>query len=904
MVSVPTIDSLWKAPMLSAEISSRALRFFERQGHTVVPSASLIADDPTLLLINAGMAPFKPYFLGEVPPPFPRATSLQKCVRTVDIEEVGKTSRHGSFFQMFGNFSFGDYFKEKAIPYAWEFLTKPVADGGLGLPESKLWVTVYTDDDEAEHIWRTDVGVPAARIQRLGMAENFWSMGVPGPCGPCSEICFDRGPEYGREGGPIADDERYLEIWNLVFMQNIRGEGPAKEGYLILGDLPAKNIDTGLGLERMAALLQGVDTIFDIDTTRQILDLAAELSSTEYGKNRKDDVALRVVADHILTSVMLIGDGVTPANEGRGYILRRILRRAVRMMRLLGSQEPVVHELVDRTVEVMSSTYPELTADAGRIDATAVAEESSFLQTLKSGTAIFDLAVKETRRTGSSVLAGDKAFQLHDTYGFPIDVTLEMAAERGLSVDEDGFRRLMGEQRSRAKQDARAKKTGHVDVSAYRQILDSVGTSVFRGYEELVTEGTVRGLVVSGASAEAAGEGDTVEVVLDRTSFYAEGGGQLADQGVIRLGNGALVEVTDVQSPIQGLIVHRGKVTQGEARLGVDALAEIDVRRRQAISRSHTATHMVHKAIRDALGETAAQAGSENSPGRFRFDFSAPGAVPESVLTDVEQQVNEVLTRDLAVTAEVMSIVQARELGAIAMFGEKYGEQVRVVSVGDWSRELCGGTHVDRSNKLGLVKLLGESSIGAGVRRVEALVGIDAYRFLAREHVLVSLLTDVLKVRPEELPDRVAGMLGRLRDAEKEIEQLRAGRIRQLAGQFATTAVDVHGVSVVARHLPESATTDELRKLVLDIRGKIQGLPAVVAITSLANDKPIIVAAVSDGAMDRGLKAGELVRVASKALKGGGGGKPDIAQGGGTDPLAVPDALRAVIRAIEQTVGQ
>ncbi|MGH3904905.1 MAG: alanine--tRNA ligase [Pseudonocardiaceae bacterium] len=890
--------------MQSAEISSRALRFFEQRGHTAVPSASLIADDPTLLLINAGMAPFKPYFLGEVAPPFPRATSVQKCVRTVDIEEVGKTTRHASFFQMIGNFSFGDYFKEKAIPYAWEFLTRPAAEGGLGLPESKLWVTVYTDDDEAEHIWRTAVGVPAERIQRLGMADNFWSMGVPGPCGPSSEICVDRGPQYGREGGPIANDERYMEIWNLVFMQNIRGEGPAKEGYPIIGDLPAKNIDTGLGLERVAALVQGVDSIFDIDTTRQILGLAAELSGARYGRNPKDDVSLRVVADHFLAGVMLIGDGVVPSNEGRGYILRRILRRAVRAMRLLGSQEPVVHDLVARTIAAMSPAYPELTTDAGRIDAIAVAEEASFLQTLKSGTAIFDLATGETRRAGSTVLSSDKAFQLHDTYGFPIDLTLEMAAEQGLSVDEDGFRRLMNEQRTRAKQDARTKKTGHVDVSAYRQILDIAGSSVFRGYEELATEGEVRGLLVAGVPAQAAGEGDTVEVVLDRTSFYAEGGGQLADQGVIRSGDGALIEVTDVQSPIQGLIVHRGRVAEGEVRLGAEVRTAIDTERRQAISRSHTATHMVHKAIREALGETAAQAGSENSPGRFRFDFSAPGAVPESVLTDVEQQVNEVLALDLVVSAEVMSMQQARETGAVAMFGEKYGDQVRVVSVGDWSRELCGGTHVDRSTRLGLVKLLGESSIGAGVRRVEALVGTDAYRFLAREHVLVAQLTEALKVRPEELPGRVDGLLRRLRDAEKEIEQLRAGKLRQLAGQFAAAAEDVDGLAVVARHLSEPASTDELRSLVLDVRSQIQNHPAVVAITSLSNDKPIIVAAVDDGARERGIRAGELVRVASKVLKGGGGGKPDIAQGGGTDPLAVSDALREIVRAIGQTASQ
>jgi alanyl-tRNA synthetase len=890
--------------MQSAEISSRALRFFEQRGHIVVPSASLIADDPTLLLINAGMAPFKSYFLGEVAPPFPRATSVQKCVRTVDIEEVGKTTRHASFFQMIGNFSFGDYFKDKAIPYAWEFLTRSAAEGGLGLPESKLWVTVYTEDDETERIWRTVIGVPAERIQRLGMADNFWSMGVPGPCGPSSEICFDRGPRFGREGGPIVDGERYLEIWNLVFMQNVRGEGPAKEGYPIIGDLPAKNIDTGLGLERVAAVLQGVDTIFEIDTSRQVLGAAAELSGACYGKNTKDDIALRVVADHILASVMLVADGVTPSNEGRGYILRRILRRAVRMMRLLGSLEPVVGELVARAIAVMSPTYPELATSSRRIADTIVAEEASFLQTLKSGTAIFDFSVGQMRQAGSTVLSGDQAFQLHDTYGFPIDLTLEMAAEQGLSVDEERFRWLMNEQRNRAKKDARAKKAGHVDVLAYRQVLDSVGSSAFCGYEEAVTEGVVRGLLVSGTPVEAAGAGDTVDVVLDRTCFYAEGGGQLADQGVIRTGTGALIEVTDAQTPVQGLIVHRGTVAHGEIRLGAEAVAEIDAQRRRAISRSHTATHMVHKALRDALGESAAQAGSENSPGRFRFDFNAPSAVPESVLTDVEQRVNEILAQDLAVRTELMSRQQARDVGAIAIFGEKYGNQVRVVSVGDWSRELCGGTHVDRSTKIGLIKLLGESSIGVGVRRVEALVGTDAFRFLAREHVLVAQLTETLKVRPEELPERVTSLLGRLRDAEKEIEQLRTGQIRQWATQIAATAQNVSGLAMVIRHLSEPVTTDELRKLVLDVRSKVDDRSAIVAITSLSDDKPIIAAAVGDTARERGIKAGDLVRVASKILKGGGGGKPDIAQGGGTDPCAIPDALQEIARMVGNTVNQ
>ncbi|MGB3441603.1 MAG: alanine--tRNA ligase [Actinophytocola sp.] len=890
--------------MQSAEISSRALRFFEQRGHAVVPSASLIADDPTLMLINAGMAPFKPYFLGEAPPPYPRATSLQKCVRTVDIEEVGKTSRHGSFFQMFGNFSFGDYFKEKAIPYAWDFLTKPVADGGLGLPESKLWATVYTDDDEAEHIWRTEVGVPADRIQRLGMAENFWSMGVPGPCGPCSEICFDRGPEFGRDGGPLANDERYLEIWNLVFMQNIRGEGPAKEGYPILGDLPAKNIDTGLGLERMAALLQGVDTIFDIDTTRQILDLAAELSSTKYGAARKDDVALRVVADHILTSVMLIGDGVTPANEGRGYILRRILRRAVRMMRLLGSQDPVVHELVARTVEVMSPTYPELVGQRDRIDRVAVAEESAFSRTLKSGTAIFDLAAADVRKSDSLILPGDQAFQLHDTYGFPIDLTLEMAEEQGLTVDEEGFRRLMTEQRARAKADAATRKTGgHGDKGVYRDLLQ-LGATEFTGYETLESEATVRGVIREGERVPVAVEGEIVEVVLDRTPLYAESGGQDSDAGSI-IADGVELEVLDVQKVARKLWTHQVRVRRGELTEGLHVLAKVDPEWRLGARQAHSGTHVIHAALRQVLGPDALQAGSYNKPGYLRLDFSWTGSLSQETRSEIEEVSNLAIRKDLPVRAVYTSLPEAREMGAIALFGETYDEEVRVIEIGGpWSRELCGGTHVERSSQINALTVIGESSVGSGMRRIEGYVGLDAYRFLAKERALVRNISELLQVPVSEATDRVAALLKQLRDAEKEVAQLRAAQFKRLAGEFVADATDVRGVSVVTRHLSEPANNDELRKFVVDIRDRLGDQPAVVTVTTLANDKPIVVAAVNEKGRKHGLKAGDLVRVAAKVLKGGGGGKPDIAQGGGTDPLATIDALREVSRVIEQTVSR
>lgn len=888
--------------MESAEIRRRWLSFFEERGHTVVPSASLIADDPTLLLVNAGMVPFKPYFLGETKPPAPRATSVQKCVRTPDIEEVGKTTRHGTFFQMCGNFSFGDYFKEGAIKYAWDLLTNSVADGGYGLEPEKLWITVYLDDDEAEQIWREQIGVPAERIQRLGKKDNFWSMGVPGPCGPCSEINYDRGPEFGVEGGPALNDERYVEIWNLVFMQYERGAGDGKEDFPILGDLPSQNIDTGLGLERLAMILQGVRNMYETDTLRVVMDQATELTGVRYGEKHDTDVSMRVVADHIRTSVMLIGDGVTPGNEGRGYVLRRIMRRAIRNMRLMGASGPVVADLVDVVIKTMGQQYPELVTDRKRIETVALAEEAAFLKALKGGTNILDTAVTETKQGGGKVLAGDKAFLLHDTWGFPIDLTLEMAAEQGLSVDEDGFRRLMKEQRDRAKADAKAKKTGHADMGAYREIADAAGETEFVGYDRTEGESTVVGILVDGVSSPAATEGDEVEIVLDRTPFYAEGGGQIGDTGRIRIDTGAVIEIRDCQKPVPGVYVHKGVVQVGEVTVGAKAQAAIDVRRRKAIARAHSATHLTHQALRDALGPTAAQAGSENQPGRFRFDFGSPSAVPTTVMTDVEQQINEVLARDLDVHAEILTLDEAKKQGAIAEFGEKYGERVRVVTIGDFSKELCGGTHVHNTAQLGLVKLLGESSIGSGVRRIEALVGVDAYNFLAREHTVVAQLQELVKGRPEELPEKVSAMLGKLKEAEKEIEKFRAEKVLQAAAGLAQGAKDVKGVALVTGQVPDGTSADDLRRLVLDVRGRIQGgRAAVVALFTTANGKPLTVIATNEAARERGLKAGDLVRTAAKTLGGGGGGKPDVAQGGGQNPAAIGDAVDAVERLVAET---
>lgn len=862
-----------------------------------MPSASLIADDPNLLLVNAGMVPFKPFFLGEVKAPYKRATSVQKCVRTLDIDEVGKTTRHASFFQMCGNFSFGDYFKEGAISLAWELLTKPSTDGGYGFAEDKLWVTVFENDDEAAQIWEKVVGIPKSRIQRRGMADNFWSMGVPGPCGPCSEIYFDRGKEYGKEGGPIADEDRYLEIWNLVFMQNIRGEGGDKNSFPIVGELPAKNIDTGLGLERTAALLQGVDNIYEIDTTEIILDTASKLTDVKYGKENSTDISLRIVADHARTAMMLIGDGVTPGNEGRGYVLRRMMRRAIRNMRLLGSEDLVIKDLINSAISAMGPQYPELVTSSERILAVAEAEEDSFIQTLKSGTSIFDLAISELRSQKSKSLTADTVFKLHDTYGFPFDLTLEMAREKGFEVDEGGFRKLMEEQRQRAKADAKSKKSSHADLSIYRSIFDKYGQSNFVGYESMESEGVVTGLLVGGSLVNEANIGSEIELTLDRTPFYAEGGGQLADSGILNLANGAVVEIDDVQSPLPGVIVHRGKVRSGSVEVSAKVHSVIDREKRLAISRAHTATHMVHKAFREALGETATQAGSENAPGRFRFDFPSTSAVPLSVLNEVESRVNELLISNLTVNAEVMSQESAKKLGAMALFGEKYGDQVRVVSVGDWAKELCGGTHVSQSGELGIVKLLSESSIGAGVRRVEALVGRDAYQYLAREHLLINALTEIIKgARAAELPERISDLLERMKAIEKELSGFRSAKALLEVPDLLKKSEKFGSVAAIITKVGDNLSIEDLRNIALNLKSKLNS--SVIVLASVSSEQCFLVSAVSPEAVKLGIKAGELVKIGSKILGGGGGGKDDFAQGGGVNIKDLSAALLEIKKSI------
>jgi len=882
--------------MRTAEIRRRFLDFFASRGHAVVPSAPLLYNDPTLLFVNAGMVPFKSYFTGAETPPFDRATSVQKCVRTLDIEEVGKTTRHNTFFQMNGNFSFGDYFKDGAIRYAWEFVTGSQNDGCLGFDADKIWVTVLHSDDEAAALWGSIAGLPEERIQRRGLLDNYWHMGVPGPGGPCSEIYIDRGSEYGPDGGPIVDEDRFLEIWNLVFMQEELSAVRKKDDFDIVAPLPRKNIDTGMGLERAAFLLQGVDNLYEIDQVFPVIGVAAELSSRTYGRVHEDDVRMRVVADHTRSGLMLIADGVTPGNEARGYVLRRLLRRVVRAMRLLGVADPVLPELLPVSRDLMRESYPEVERDWPRISQIAYAEEEAFRRTLTTGTQIFDLAVADAKREQRTELTGGRAFQLHDTYGFPIDLTLEMAAEQGLSVDEAGFRRLMKEQKDRAKADAKAKKAGAQAVEVYRELREA-GPTPFTGYTELTTDSKVRGIVVDGELVEAAEEGDEVELVLEQTPFYAESGGQESDAGVIT-GDGVALEVLDVQRPVKGLIVHRARITRGELVRGVGVLASVDAEWRLGACQAHSGTHVMHAALRQVLGPTALQSGSYNKPGYLRLDFAWQSGLSQLVRAEVEEAANQAIRKDLNVTATYMPLNLAREIGALALFGETYGEEVRVVEMGGpWSRELCGGTHVQHSSQIGLVTITGESSIGSGVRRVEAFVGIEAFRYLAKERALLLGLTETLKVQPDQLPDRVAKLVAQLKAAEKQIAELKSAYALADVSGIVAAARDLSGIDYIG-HRADGVSGNDLRTLALELRSRVQDKPAAVAVVGGPPDKPAVVIVTTQGARDRGLSAGDLVKVASETLGGRGGGKDDIAQGGGTDGSRADDALKAVEHAI------
>ncbi len=889
--------------MQTAEIRRRFLEHFAQRGHTVVPSASLVSPDPSLLFTVAGMVPFIPYLTGREPAPYPRATSVQKCVRTLDIEEVGKTTRHGTFFQMNGNFSFGDYFKDGAIQHAWDLITGSVDDGGLGFDPEKIWVTVYLDDDEAAEAWKRIAGLPDERIQRRGLKDNYWHTGQPGPGGPCSEIYVDRGPEHGPDGGPVVDEDRFLEIWNLVFMQHQIDDVRSKEEFRIVGDLPKKNIDTGMGLERVAYLLQGVDNLYEIDEVYPVLRRAAELAGVTYGADHEADVRLRVVADHVRSGLMLIGDGVTPGNEGRGYILRRLLRRAVRSMKLLGVDGASLPELLPVSKDAMKASYPELETDFARISAVAYAEEEAFRRTLTSGTVLFDTAVAEAKKAGTPALTGAQAFSLHDTYGFPIDVTLEMAAEQGVTVDEEGFRALMTEQRDRARADARAKKTGSVDVLAYRRLLAEHGPTDWRAYETLRTDSRVLGVVAESGDDDGAGDrvatpGEITRVVLDRTPFYAESGGQVADAGHL-VWDGGRAEVLDVQRPVKGLVAHQVRVLEGELRTGAELVAEVDHEWRLSACQAHSGTHVVHAALRQVLGPQALQSGSYNRPGYLRLDFAWQGALSGRQRADIEDVANAAVRADHRVSASYMSLPEAQAIGALALFGETYGEQVRVVEIGGpWSRELCGGTHVRGSAQIGTIALTGESSVGSGARRVEAVVGLEGFRYLARERDLVRQLSELLKTPQDNLTERVSGMMARLRDLDRELAELRAQQTVAAAGQMAAGARDVEGVALVTGS-PAGLGGNELRTLALDVRGRLPAdRPGVVLLAGDSGGKVALVAALNSAAQEAGLSADEVLRAAAASVGGRGGGKPDVAQGGGTDPAGIPAALQAGEQAV------
>lgn len=892
--------------MLSQEISKRWIDFFASRGHTVVPSASLISNEPGAMFTIAGMVPFIPYFLGRETPPFSRATSVQKCIRTLDIEEVGKTARHGTFFQMAGNFSFGDYFKEQAIPFAYELLTTPQDKGGFGLDPERLWVTIYEGDDEAFDIWHNKVGFPAERIQRMGMKENYWSTGQPGPAGPDSEIFYDRGPAYGKEGGPAADDDRYIEIWNLVFMQYQRGEGIGKDDFEILGDLPKKNIDTGLGVERLAMLLQGVENFYETDQVRPVLDAASKLSGKKYhgsesaeDEGYEDDVRMRVVADHIRSSLMLIADGVTPSNEGRGYILRRLMRRAIRAMRLLGVTEPCLPVLFPASRDAMKGAFPYVADDFERISRIAYAEEKAFLHTIETGTERLEEAVAAAKKDGSNSVSGAEAFALHDTYGFPIDLTLEMAAEAGVKVDEKSFRELMAEQRHRAQADAKAKKGAFADLSELRKLVDERG-SIFTGYTELRTETKLRAILVDGVSVPAAKAGDKIEVVLDETPFYAEAGGQAADTGVIT-GNGFVIDVQDVQQPVKGLSVHRAVVREGEVHTGADVVAQVDVQRRRDGEKAHSGTHIIHAALHQVLGNEATQRGSFNKEGYLRFDFAWSEGLSESAKREVEEVANLAIRDNHEVITREMPLAEAKALGAMSLFGEKYGDVVRVVEIGgEFSRELCGGTHVGSSAEIGSLSLLTESSVGSGNRRVEALVGLDSFNHLAAERTLVNQLTGLMKVQSSaDLPEKINQTLAKLKAAEKELAQLRREKLQAEAGKLLENAQTIGSVRVLAHDAGE-LDANGVRDLALDLRSRFGSEAAVVAVVGVANGRPVVLVATNEGAREAGVKAGALVRVAAGVLGGGGGGKDDVAQGGGQDASKIGAALDAVRDAIAQ----
>ena len=841
-------------------------RFFVDRGHTAVPSASLIPHDPTVLFTIAGMVPFKPFFLGDEVPPWRRATSVQKCFRTVDIDIVGTTLRHCTFFEMLGNFSFGDYFKADAIPFAWELVTEV-----LGIDGERLWVTVYETDDEAEAIWRDAVGVRPERIQRLG-DDNFWKMGDTGPCGPSSEIFIDKGAAYGEDGGPaFGGSERFVEIWNLVFMQYNRGADGTTE------PLPRPSIDTGAGLERILPVIQGVDSLYDTDLFAPMLDTAQSITGRTYGDDERSDVGLRIMADHGRAMSMLVADGVLPSNEGRGYVLRRIIRRAVRRARQLGVSEPCTERLVDTAVAMLGAAHPGLAEQHHLIVDVVGREEDGFLRTLATGSAILE----EVLASGEAVVPGEVAFRLHDTYGFPVELTVEIAEEVGSKVDLDGFEAAMDRQRTQARAAARAGRTPAGD-DAYRSVLDNEGRTVFVGQSPDGYSAPARVVaVLADRDPDRAGQ---VEVFLDRTPFYAESGGQMGDIGTIVTETGTAF-VYDTVSALPGLTSHRATVT-GELFAGQDALATIDGPRRDALRRNHTGTHLLHAALRTVLGDQVRQQGSLVAPDRLRFDFSHHGSVTPEELAAVTGLANADVLSDAAVTVEEMPKADAEALGALAFFGDKYGEQVRVVRAGPHSVELCGGTHVGALGMIGPITVVSEASIGSNTRRIEAVTGTGALERSASREQLLAEAASLLRTDPEHVGEAIERLLERQRAAEKSLEQASA---RERRAEAASLVGDAMGGAVVARR--DGLTPDQLRDLAQAVRS--QGDLRVVVLGGTPDGAKASVAVAADRADGRAdpVDAGDLARQVARLLGGGGGGSPEVAVAGGKDPSALDGAL-------------
>lgn len=864
-------------PMTASELRRAFLGFFEERGHVIVPSSSLIPHDPSLLLTTAGMVQFKPYMLGDEQAPYSRASSVQKCFRTTDIDLIGTTARHLTFFEMLGNFSLGDYFKTEAIPFAWELVTEVLA-----LDPDRCWVTVFEDDDDAEEIWSGNVGVSNDRIQRMGAEDNFWAMGTTGPCGPCSEIYFDRGPEFGEDGGPLhGGDERYVEIWNLVFMQfNRDAQGT-------LHDLPRPNIDTGAGLERILAVLQGEHSVFETDVLRPMLSTAEEITGVRYGGGVQSDVSLRILAEHGRAMSFLIGDGVFPSNEERGYVLRRIIRRAVRHAYLLGVERNVTPALVATTVDVMGDAYPELVKQSAFIEQVATREEERFRQTLRRGLDHLDDLL------ANADVSGEEAFFLHDTLGFPVEVTREIAAERGRQIDLPGFQKMMEEQRQRAKQAHRASQSSTTSLDVYREVYAELGTGEFRGYQEHVTpDARVLALINQGErveQVEQAGDGDQgkmVEVVLDRTPFYAEAGGQVGDVGTITGPTGEL-RVIDTAYALPGtLVVHRCQVIHGVVMAGDVVEARIDVQRRERIRRNHTATHLLHGTLREVLGSHVKQAGSLVAPDRLRFDFSHYEAVGVEQLGEIESRANAQVLENAPVRAYETTKDHAEEVGAIAFFGDKYGDVVRVVEAGDHSVELCGGTHVHALGMIGPIKILSESSVGANMRRIEAVTGEAALKYLNDNEAVLRSVAEVLETKPAEAPARVAQLVEQLRSLERE---LASARNKEAVGEAVMLAADADGGLVVERR--DGATVEDLRRLALAVRDALRSGVVVLVGAVSGGTKAGLVVAVSSDLQQRGVAAGEIAADAARALGGGTAKNPDLVTGGGPNVAGIAEAL-------------